>query len=250
MCAKIKRDAQNVRAFTVGKIDLRDAAERTCGLIHQSARLAEIVALRALTDACECERVHTSAVIKCGEDRAGENFKRRRGREPTSGGHKRMDAGAKASDAKPFRSKPCRNAADERGGRAGLGFPRHEIVERYVHASKPLGDDLHSVVRCGRGGRGNVPRDRGAKHDAELVIGVVSGKLRAPRGTQQKRVRYVAERLEVFLAKPRIACSGGVRRAVERCELRVARSGGEPLFPRRNIHWIDSSGHTFVYARL
>ena len=158
-----------------------------------------------------------------------------------------MDAGAKASDAKPLRGKPRGNAADERGGCAGFLLARRSLAERYAHASKPLGDNFHGVILRGRGSGGNVPRDCGAEHDAELVVGVVSGKLRASRRAEQKCVRRVAEVTEIFLAKPRIARLRRVRRVVERCELCAVRSGGKPFFPRRNVHRIDPSGSYILY---
>ena len=203
--AEIKRNACNIRTVAAGKIDLRDAAERARGLIHQSARLSEIVSLGALTDARERERVHAPFVIQRGEDRAGEYLKRCRGRKPASGGDERVDARAPAADAKASCGKSRRDAADERGGRAGLIFARREIIERYAHPAEAIGDDLHGVVRRARGGSGGVQRDRGAEHDAELMVGVVPGKLRAPRRADQKRVRRVAERPEIFFTKPRVA---------------------------------------------
>ena len=96
-----------------------------------------------------------------------------------------MDARAPASDAKPTGGKPRRDAADERSGRAGLIFARRGIIERYAHPAKAVGDDLHGVVCRARGGSGGVQCDRGAEHDAELVVGVVPGKLRAPRRADQ-----------------------------------------------------------------
>ena len=245
--AEIKGDARNVRAVLVGKIDLCDAAECARGLIHQSARLAEIVPLGALADTRERERVGASSVIKRGEDRAGEDLKRRRGRKSASGGDERVDARPPSSDAKPSCGKPRRDAADERGGRAGLVRARREIGERYAHSPKSVGDDLHGVVRRGRGSGGGVQRDRGAEHNAELMVGVVPGKLRAPRRADQKRVRRVAERPEIFPAKPPIACPRRVRRTVEHCERGVILSGGQPVFPYRNIHRVRPSG-SFIYT--
>ena len=73
---KIKGKARNVRMLRVGKVDFRNAAEGARRLIHETARLAEIVSFGALRNAGECERVHGAAVIKRGKNRADEIFKR------------------------------------------------------------------------------------------------------------------------------------------------------------------------------
>ena len=73
-----------------------------------------------------------------------------------------MDACAKAADFKPPGGKTCGNAADERGGRAGLRSLRGKLAERDAHSSEAVGDDLRGAVRRGGSGGGNVERDRGA----------------------------------------------------------------------------------------
>lgn len=125
---------------------------------------------------------------------------------PPARGDERVDARAPAADAKascgqipaatPRMSAAVVPASFLRGARSSSDTRTR---------AEAVGDNLHGVVRRARGGSGGVQRDRGAEHDAELVVGVVPGKLRAPRRADQKRVRRIAERPEIFFTKPRVA---------------------------------------------
>ena len=165
-----------------GEVDVHRAVERASELIHEAGRLAEVAVFRLLAEARELLGRERAAVVERVEDAADEDLKRGRRRQAAArlerGGRPRLEAADSTAGVQNGR----RHAAHERPRLAIRAWIHGQIVERDRERPVSLRVDAHAAVTPARRTRGDAHVHGGRQHAAELMIGMVSGQLRAAGG--------------------------------------------------------------------
>ncbi len=183
---KIERDLLRLRVSFLEKVQQRESPDGARGLVHQPARLAEILVFGIPADLRDGERGHLPAAEQAVHDGPHQHLERGGGRQPGAGQHLRPGVGAEPArpPAPPGESRA--DSADQRLRgvllpRLFLKVPRLDFVRR-----EPLRLHADPAVLRARGDGHGVQVHPGREHAAALVVGVVPAHFR-PAGRAEDR---------------------------------------------------------------
>ena len=185
----IKRFLGDDGRFRIGKIDGYNATDGACHLIHQSTGLAEEGVLRVLRHFGDFHVVYGAAIEHMRENSADHVLKGGGGGKSRAFEHGRGGVGVKTARQKSSVGKGVSHACDD--GRRGGKFRRIRCgiaVKCYHILRKTLALDAHCLPVCLGGNGDDVQIDRGGDNTAVVVVGVVAGKLAAPRHGEEGKL--------------------------------------------------------------